>query len=199
VSRTESSSGKVSSGFRYSPIEIPLRGIRSQSSSIYGKSSSVSSSQLVGRLRGVGVLERHAEALALCHLVSTLCHTPPRDTRLPHVETAHPAIVECRVGLFRCRRPSRTLVAVCFRTSRWISVLQIWQLRHCRLQCGLVELWFPLTPVLRNFRGLLSAYVVYIKLSLEDRILICFGQVEFPTGRAIPMVAYLSLSFIKTF
>jgi hypothetical protein len=29
--------------------------------------------------------------------------SPPRDTRLPHVETAHPAVVEYRVGLFRYR------------------------------------------------------------------------------------------------
>src|SRR5205807_621268 len=97
---------------------------------------------------------------ALCHLVSTLSYTPPRDTRLPHIEAAHPAVVEYRVSLFRYRRPSRTLVVVCFRTSHWISVLQIWQLRHCRFRCDPVELWFPLTPILRNFRELLSAYVV---------------------------------------
>src|ERR1700712_2269555 len=107
---------------------------------------------------------------ALYYLVTTLSHILPQDTRLPHVETAHLAVVECRVGLFRCRRPSQTLVAVCFRTSRWISVLQIWQLRHCRLRCGLVELWSPATPVLRSFRGLLSAYVVRIKPPPVDRI-----------------------------
>lgn len=113
--------------------------------------------------------------LALCYLVSTLSHTPPLDTRLPHVGTAHPAVVEYRVGLFRFRRPNWTLVAVYFRISRWIFVQQIWQLRHCHFRCGPVELLLPLTHVLRNFRELLSAYVVRIKPSLEDCIPICLS------------------------
>lgn len=90
---------------------------------------------------------------------------------------------------------SRTLVAVCFGTSRWISVLQIWQLRHCRLGCGPVELWPPATPVLRSFRGLLSAYVMRIKPPPEDRIPIWSGQLEF----LLLGGQYLSLSTTKLF
>jgi hypothetical protein len=133
--------------------------------------------------------------VALSHLVSTLSYILPRDTRLPYIKTGYPAAVEYRVGLFHLS--GRTLVDIYFRTPRWIFVLQIWQLRYCRLRCVLVKLWFHLTPVLRNFRKLVSAYVVCIKPCREDRIPICFGQLEFSTERAILIMAYLSLLFTK--
>jgi hypothetical protein len=62
-----------------------------------------------------------------------------------------------------------------------------------------VKFWFPLILVLRNFRELLSAYVVYIKPFLEIRIPIYLGQVEFSTRRTILIIIYLSLSFTKLF
>jgi hypothetical protein len=84
-------------------------------------------------------------------------------------------------------------------------VLQIWQLCYCCLRCVSVESWFHLTLVLRNFRGLVSAYMVYIKPSPEDRIPICIGQLEFSTGRGnsysdIPkFVIYKTFQFRKLF